>query len=50
MDANFWHNKWANNEIAFHRSNANPLLVNNIKELALAENSLIFIPYMRKDA
>ena len=48
MDANFWHNKWANNEIAFHRSNANPLLVNNIKALALAEGSLIFIPLCGK--
>lgn len=48
MDTNFWHNKWANNEIAFHRSNPNPQLVNNIEALSLAEGSRIFIPLCGK--
>jgi thiopurine S-methyltransferase len=48
MEANFWHNKWANNEIAFHRSNPNPQLVNNIETLSLAEGSRLFIPLCGK--
>tara|TARA_R110002050_G_scaffold57423_5_gene129355 strand:- start:277012 stop:277653 length:642 start_codon:yes stop_codon:yes gene_type:complete len=48
MDTDFWRNKWANNEIAFHRSHANPLLVNNIKALGLAKGSVIFIPLCGK--
>lgn len=48
MDANFWHNKWANNEIAFHRNQANPLLINHLNTLNLAEASQIFIPLCGK--
>jgi thiopurine S-methyltransferase len=48
MEANFWHKKWANNEIAFHRSNPNPLLIEHIRLLSLAEGSLIFIPLCGK--
>ncbi len=48
MDAKYWHNKWANNEIAFHRNQANPLLVDHLDTLALAEGSLVFIPLCGK--
>lgn len=48
MDASFWHNKWANNEIAFHRSNPNPLLVDHVKALSLTKGSVIFIPLCGK--
>lgn len=48
MHADFWHNKWANNEIGFHRSQANPLLVNNIDALSLAQGSTVFIPLCGK--
>ena len=27
MDSDFWHKKWEDNQIGFHRSSVNPLLV-----------------------
>lgn len=48
MDANFWHQKWEKNEIAFHQSEANPLLVGYFKALALPEGSRVFIPLCGK--
>ncbi len=48
MDANFWHQKWGKNEIAFHESEVNPLLVENIDRLSLTENSRVFLPLCGK--
>lgn len=48
MDANFWHQKWEQNEIGFHRSTVNPLLINHFRALSLAENSRIFLPLCGK--
>jgi thiopurine S-methyltransferase len=48
MDAEFWGGKWAKNEISFHRSNPNPLLVDNVKALPLKEGSVIFVPLCGK--
>lgn len=48
MDANFWHQRWENNDIAFHGHEANPLLVKYFKELALAKGSRIFLPLCGK--
>ncbi|HZV61797.1 MAG TPA: thiopurine S-methyltransferase [Methylophilaceae bacterium] len=48
MDANFWHQKWEKNEIAFHQSEANPLLVRHFNELSLAKGSRVFIPLCGK--
>ncbi len=48
MDTNFWHKKWKNNEIGFHKSEANPILVAYFKELSLAKNSRVFIPLCGK--
>lgn len=48
MDANFWHQKWSKNDIAFHQDEANPLLVQYFKTLSLAEGSRIFIPLCGK--
>ncbi|EMO61192.1 thiopurine S-methyltransferase, Se/Te detoxification family [Leptospira borgpetersenii serovar Pomona str. 200901868] len=48
MDTNFWHQKWEKNEIAFHESEVNPLLVENIDKLSLAENGRIFLPLCGK--
>lgn len=39
MDANFWHQRWAKNEIAFHERAANPLLVKYFHALALAKGN-----------
>ncbi|MCE3225266.1 MAG: tpm [Nitrospira sp.] len=48
MDAQFWHDRWANNEIGFHKSEANPLLVKYFTELALAKGSRVFVPLCGK--
>ena len=48
MDTNFWQQKWEKNEIAFHKSEANPLLVKHFKALALAQGSRIFLPLCGK--
>ena len=48
MDAQFWHDRWASNEIGFHKSEANPLLVNYLDELSLTTGSRIFLPLCGK--
>jgi thiopurine S-methyltransferase len=48
MDSNFWREKWKNNEIAFHRSEANPLLVAHFDKLSLAKGSRVFVPLCGK--
>lgn len=48
MEAEFWHRKWETNEIGFHNSQANPLLVKNLQQLTLAPGSRIFLPLCGK--
>jgi thiopurine S-methyltransferase len=48
MDASFWHQKWKENNIAFHGSEANPQLVKYFKALSLAEGSRVFLPLCGK--
>ncbi len=48
MDINFWHGKWQQNDIAFHESEANPLLVKYFEELSLAKGSRVFVPLCGK--
>lgn len=48
MDAGFWHQRWEKNEIAFHESKANPLLVKHFNELSLAKGRRIFVPLCGK--
>ena len=48
MDASFWHQKWADNNIAFHNSEANPLLVKHFDDLSLNAGSRVFLPLCGK--
>ena len=48
MEPSFWHQRWEKNEIAFHESKANPILVNHFNELALAKGSRVFVPLCGK--
>ncbi|MEM6252728.1 MAG: thiopurine S-methyltransferase [Cyanobacteria bacterium P01_D01_bin.156] len=48
MDTGFWRQKWEQNQIAFHRSKANPLLVNHFEKLALSEGARVFVPLCGK--
>ncbi len=48
MDASFWHQRWGNNDIAFHEREANPLLVKYFAALSLAKGSRVFVPLCGK--
>lgn len=48
MDAQFWHDRWAKNEIGFHKSEANPFLVKYVHELALSKGNRVFVPLCGK--
>jgi thiopurine S-methyltransferase len=48
VDASFWHQRWKNNDIAFHEGEANPLLVKYFKILSLAKGSRVFLPLCGK--
>ncbi|MBX7148309.1 thiopurine S-methyltransferase [bacterium] len=50
MDESFWHNRWKNNEIAFHEGKANALLVKHFSKLSLVKGSRIFVPLCGKTA
>ena len=48
MEADFWHKKWENDEIGFHRSETNPFLVAHFEKLDLVEGSRVFLPLCGK--
>ena len=47
-NATYWQQKWETNNIAFHESQANPALVNNIAQLSLAPGARVFVPLCGK--
>ncbi|MDJ0593947.1 MAG: thiopurine S-methyltransferase [Pleurocapsa sp. MO_226.B13] len=48
MDSSFWLQKWEKNEIGFHKSEANPVLVKYFGELSLSKDSRVFVPLCGK--
>jgi thiopurine S-methyltransferase len=48
MDPSFWLQRWESNNIGFHKSEANPLLLKYFGELSLPENSRVFLPLCGK--
>ena len=48
MDTDFWLQRWRDNNIAFHRSEANPLLVKHFKALGLVKGRRVFVPLCGK--
>ena len=48
MDAEFWHQKWQNNQIGFHRDTVNPFLVDYIEHLSLKGGQILFLPLCGK--
>lgn len=48
MEAGFWHQRWENNQIAFHEGAPNQLLVEHLKTLSLAEGDRLFLPLCGK--
>jgi thiopurine S-methyltransferase len=48
MDQDFWHRRWAKNEINFHEAEANRLLVSHVDAMALRAKARIFLPLCGK--
>lgn len=48
MDPTFWLQRWEEDQIGFHKSEANPILLNYFGELDLAKDSRIFVPLCGK--
>lgn len=48
MKHEFWHDKWQSNNIGFHLSSPNPLLIKHIQSLNLQPQARIFIPLCGK--
>lgn len=48
MDTDFWLQKWEENDIGFHRSEANPLLVKHFGALSLEKGGRVFLPLCGK--
>lgn len=48
MKHKFWHDKWQSNNIGFHLSSPNPLLIKHIQSLNLQPQARIFIPLCGK--
>ena len=48
MDRHFWKQRWENNEIGFHQSEVNPLLIEFFKQLSLAKGNRVFVPLCGK--
>lgn len=48
MDAGFWHDKWAKNDIAFHQSVVHPMLTTYLAALKLEAGARVFVPLCGK--
>ena len=48
MQDEYWHQKWAKNDIGFHKAEANPLLTQHFESLNAAKGDRIFVPLCGK--
>jgi len=48
LDAQFWQHRWQNNEIGFHLSDTNPLLIAHFDAMKLSQGSRVFLPLCGK--
>lgn len=48
MDAKFWHDRWAKNEIGFHEGAPNAVLVRHFDRLGLSPGARVFVPLCGK--
>jgi len=48
MEHEFWHQRWASNQIGFHEPTANPLLIEHLGALELAAGSRLLLPLCGK--
>ena len=48
MNADFWNQRWQNQQIAFHQGRVNPLLDTHVGKLALTPGDRVFVPLCGK--
>ncbi|MBX3017789.1 MAG: thiopurine S-methyltransferase [Bdellovibrionaceae bacterium] len=48
MDPKFWHQRWQDRQIGFHRADVNPLLADHVERLSLKPGQRIFVPLCGK--
>jgi thiopurine S-methyltransferase len=48
MEASFWHERWANNQINWHESDFHPQMTAHFHALALPHGSRVFVPLCGK--
>lgn len=48
MDEEFWHKRWQDRDIAFHRAEPNPVLLRNFPALGLRSCGRVFLPLCGK--
>lgn len=48
MEANFWHQRWEQGDIAFHQNQANPLLEAHFEKLNLKRGERVLLPLCGK--
>lgn len=48
MEPSFWHQRWNNDEIAFHERGGNALFISYFDRLSLAPGSRVFVPLCGK--
>jgi len=48
MQADFWHQRWANNQIGFHQSRANPYLQRHWSQLNIVPGTRVLVPLCGK--
>lgn len=48
MEAAFWHQRWADNQIGFHQSAPTPLMQKHWPSLAMPEGACVFVPLCGK--
>ncbi len=48
MEEDFWHDRWQNNQIGFHETKPNAILIKHFHKLNLKDQSRIFVPLCGK--
>ncbi len=48
MDASFWHERWQTNQIGFHKSEVNPILLRHASRLSPMKGQSVFVPLCGK--
>ena len=48
MQPDFWHQRWADQQIGFHQSTPTPLLLKHWSALGIAPGATVFVPLAGK--